>query len=263
MVKKTKTKTSSAIKFDERLHKYTYEGKELESVTTWIERTFFVPFKHENRHIYIMNNMVKSNKKKGMGITNADDLAKSWRLKGKRASKQGDVAHMYVEYLHLLKQYGQEPERLTGYDDAAHKAYYSLIEKWDIIELEKQVYSIKYGLAGTLDVLMKNKKTGKLGILDWKSIADIIKPKTDTKDILKHVSPKFNGIQKASIQIDVYNEIGGFDIEPENRFVVQLCSDGKYNIYGGTQSPLPIYTDIVKNQMNNNVVSQVSYLDYV
>ena len=80
-----------------------------------------------------------------------------------------------MERYHLNRKYNKELTPIIPEMVAGVKAYKSLMKKWEIVEIEKQVYNLRYKLAGHLDVLMKHRETGEYGILDWKTISDIFK----------------------------------------------------------------------------------------
>lgn len=218
--------------FDERLHKYTYDNVELESVTKWIGEYFCVPFKEGDKHIYISNAITNKNKASKQGITNPEELRKYWQLNAERTSSNGTACHAFVQMVHIDKRYGIETEPKTGYEIAIKKAYEALTKKWDIVELERQVYSVEYKLAGHVDVIMQNKITKEYGILDWKTIEDMTKSHGNMRNEMKGIDD--NALNKVSIQLDVYSVLSGLDIPVKNRFVTQLLPEGESVVYSIT-----------------------------
>ena len=90
----------------------------------------------------------------------------------KDAAARGTTVHSIVEvYKHTKKHIESVPEAYRGYANA----FKSWIDANDIevMENERTVYSEKYSYAGTLDLLVRNKKSDKTFIIDIKTGKDI------------------------------------------------------------------------------------------
>jgi len=105
------------------------------------------------------------------------DVLQKWADKAKRGREWGDKMHFYAEC--LLKDHICPPP-----ENNKEKAYYSGLEdfvkklkkRYTIIWVEKVLFSIKYGIAGTLDVLLQDKYNQNRYVLgDWKSNEQIRK----------------------------------------------------------------------------------------
>lgn len=92
--------------------------------------------------------------------------------KNKEATGRGTTVHSIVEvYKHTKEHLESVPEQFRGYATA----FKNWIDDNDIevLENERTVFSDKYNYAGTLDLLVKSKKTGQTSIIDIKTGKDI------------------------------------------------------------------------------------------
>jgi len=150
------------IYFDEASHKYMLENNRvLTSVTTFIS-SFFPKFEKEK---------VSKKHAKKLGITQ-QELLNQWEKKGADAMRVGTYIHLYCE----CKLSGQpfRPRPLQANKEislmkTADKSMSDLLEQFEFIEAEKIVFSESMGLAGTIDLLMHDKKNNHIMILDWKT----------------------------------------------------------------------------------------------
>jgi hypothetical protein len=240
------------IIYNEREHTYEIKGRALQSVTNFIEKEYSVPFDHNDKHIYMSNAITKKNKEKKAGITNPEVQRYFWKLNGKHAALVGNAVHTYMQLLNIGIKYNFEVEPRMSYDVGVKDVISKLMNKWDIVEVEKQVFSEKYDLVGTLDLLIRNKETNELGIIDWKVKPDILKSHNKCKGTLS----KFNetGLLMASVQMQLYNIVGELNIPIDNMFVIQLFKDSSYKIYGGKKEPLVDYSQYILETLNTRVI---------
>lgn len=92
--------------------------------------------------------------------------------KGETAKTRGTTVHSIVEAYKNTKEYIESvPPEFAGYA----KAFYNWVKDNDIeiVIHEKTVISRKHGYAGTLDLLVKNKQSNKMFIIDVKTGKDI------------------------------------------------------------------------------------------
>lgn len=132
-----------------------------------------------------------------------------------RAGVRGTAVHKICEDLNNglkvnIKALGEDIKAyVDGYVSWRAK------ETHDIIASELRVYSEKYRFAGTVDIIAKNRKTGKLSIMDIKTSA-VVSPTT--------------ALQLAAYE-HCYREI--FNIKSPvkiDRAVIWLTGDGEYTI---------------------------------
>lgn len=86
---------------------------------------------------------------------------------GKAAQERGSTVHSIIEtWKQSYKQIETIPEAFKGYA----KAFYSFVDKYKmtVVEHEKSVFSVKYGYAGTLDILSQM-ADGKIFVIDVKT----------------------------------------------------------------------------------------------
>lgn len=214
-------RNKKGIIFDPILHKYTYNDKELTSVTTWLNERFVPEF----ANIFASNNKAKSNKRLNKGITNPIELRKFWKIQGERASLQGSATHKFAEMYHMDKSVLP----MNGYERAVIDAYKLLSERWDIIEVERIVYDIRYLLAGQIDLVLRRRSDGAIGYADWKITKDMHKSYNNMKNELKGI--KASALNKYAVQLGTYNKLDGLQASHTHLFVIQLHYDGKYTIY--------------------------------
>jgi len=164
MIITTTNPSNEIINFDSTLHKYyTDDGAVITSATSFIG-SFFPTFDTKK----ISEAYAKKR--------NLDPIQvrKMWKEKAVKASHLGTQIHEYAQSLFEKVQYKFDDinianERLVGLKIAAEKAYEILADKYEFIEAEKIVFSIKINVAGTIDLLMYDKKDNSILILDWKT----------------------------------------------------------------------------------------------
>lgn len=141
------------LEFDEENHTYTVNGSELESVTKFIG-SFFAPFNQEEI-------AQKLSDKTGRAV---EEYYKEWQ----EARDHGTRVHKAIEnYFNANSRIVLEPKDIYKYHEAirvldirpAHR------EK----ELEKQIFSTKYKLAGTIDYIEYDHKMRTIALMDWKT----------------------------------------------------------------------------------------------
>lgn len=92
--------------------------------------------------------------------------------KNTAAKERGTAVHSIIEHWKHTREYIDTiPEKYQGYA----KAFYNWVKDNDIeiLEHERTVWSQKYKFAGTLDLLVKNKQSGKIFVIDGKTGKDI------------------------------------------------------------------------------------------
>jgi ATP-dependent exoDNAse (exonuclease V) beta subunit len=147
------------ISFTEADHSYKdTQGKSYHSVTTFIH-TFFPEFDTE---------AVSARYAERHNLSQ-DEVKKAWKENGDQAADFGSRVHAFAE----AKLKGIDlPMPTNGKDEMYFKAVDTFINTelsgYKLIESEKIIFSPKYLLAGTVDLLMKNRK-GQLCIMDWKT----------------------------------------------------------------------------------------------
>ena len=140
--------------------------------------------------------------------------------KSKEAAGRGTTVHTIVEsYKHTKEHIESIPEQFKGYATA----FYNWVEDNDIeiLEHERTVVSKEYEYAGTLDMLVKNKQSGKTFIIDVKTG--------------KGIYPE------AFLQLSAYKQaLKENGIEVDDIAVLLLKEDGKYK-FGQGENCLEVF----------------------
>jgi hypothetical protein len=240
--------------FDEVKHKYYCNGKELDNVTSWIDKSFCTPFENKGSHIFKSQAKAKKNKADQSGITNPEVLRYVWKLQSQRAATVGTAVHTYAHLLHIHRQYGTDYHPIIGYDRAVYDAYNFITKEWDIISVEKQVYDLQYLIAGTIDVTLQHKTTKKIGILDWKTFEN--PDKAHGKMINEMKGLPDCGRTKGAIQMELYDIIGNMKSDVSNRFLVWVRASGTYELLGTKENPLPAIRPQLMTALNKRLLSK-------
>ena len=215
--------TKSKLVFDEKLHKYTYEGKELESVTTWINRKFCKPFNALGAAI----GKKKSSNNKGISCLAPNKLVKYWKLNANRAANYGTGAHEFAEMydmdpVNTVPEYPKE-HAFVAFATAANK-------KYRLIETEMRVYNAAFGLAGTIDRIYFNPKTQSYIIADLKTSKEMDKYYNKmTNELSAYAQSKIN-IYRA--QLSIYSELYQLSTKRtvSELWIVHLKPDATYDV---------------------------------
>ena len=218
------------LEFQEDGHIYTIDGKELMSVTTWIEQ--FVPPFNANIVSSVMS------RKSDMS---PEEIRAKWNLKGKIACDWGNAIHGALEY---YIKYGE----MVGSQQLR-----DIVANWDEVNDGKKVFSevIVYdkdsGLAGTIDQVVQIKDKI-VDLRDTKTNEDIHKKsKGRLKEPFKELSN--NSISKYTIQLSIYKfliELHGYTVRNTE---IWYLNEGKWEII--KVEPLKIRS-IIKAYAKNN-----------
>ena len=158
------------ITFDEPTHIYTIAGYNgpVTSVTTFL-REYWDEFEPEKAIEMILNNK-KYNTDPSYKYykKSKEDILLGWSSSGKDASDAGTTMHLCIEMFmnHLpFENNSKEFSYFLNYArdyDAARLIY----------RTEWMIYSTEYGIAGSMDAILKN-DDGTFTIVDWKRCKDV------------------------------------------------------------------------------------------
>jgi hypothetical protein len=222
IIEKLKYYDDPDFKFDEPSHVYTYKGKVIYGVTSFLER-FIKKFDSD---------YWSKKKADEEGIPQSEMLAR-WDAKRDRSCDLGHCVHDYIErfYEENNSELTEDPEaneRIAKF----HLIYESRLKTLESVGSEIRVLSKKWGLAGTIDKLYLFENSIIVG--DWKTNAKI---KTDKdfafgKLLFPFEKYKENEINKYSLQISLYQlllEEAG--IYSDYGFICHIPSEGEAKIY--------------------------------
>ena len=151
------------ITFDPAEHRYLHAGEALTSVTTII-KSHFPDFDAE---------AVARNKAEREG-TSHEELLRQWDQRREVAGTFGSRIHLFAETI-LLNNDPTAADALAVTDReraylASLKVAIARIGKYyEFIEAEKIVFSPRRKIAGTIDLLLRNRTTGEYVLGDWKT----------------------------------------------------------------------------------------------
>lgn len=205
----------SPLQFEEERHLYTVDGIQLTSVSGKIKE-YTEPFDREG-----IAQRVAS--KRGVEI---DIVLSEWDEIKDKACAIGNKTHLFGE------NYSVSSLPTNGYELAVVRFWASLPEHIIPVIFELKMYCKNWGVAGTADIILYNKKTNKFIIGDYKT----------NKDLFKNYKGKtllgpFNNmldmpISKYEMQLSYYQllfEKTGFEIE--DRFLVWVKPNGEFDIF--------------------------------
>jgi ATP-dependent exoDNAse (exonuclease V) beta subunit len=166
-VKRATHPSGKEIVFTAKDHTYFVDGVRYISATGLIHN-FFPQF----------DSVLVANRKALREGVLAEDLLSAWAASGQEASELGTAVHAMAEKILLSKDLSAADEMAQGprqqlFLAALKQAIPKILQNYDVVEMEKILFSPKYKVAGTIDLLLKNKKTGKLVVADWKTNKEI------------------------------------------------------------------------------------------
>ena len=156
------------IKFQEKGHIYTVKGKTgYTSVTTLVHK-HSKPFDENAAVKRIMENQ---NNEKYKGMTESD-IKMLWKVNGIEARTMGTKMHYGIE-CHYNNE--TEPDLWKNLDEeyAQFQAFLKDHEFLEAFRTEWAVYDEANKISGSIDMVFKNKITGKYDIYDWKRTKEI------------------------------------------------------------------------------------------
>lgn len=200
------------LQFDAQKHSYEVRGKPLTSVSKTI-------------HKYVEKvdfDKIAGFIAKKRGITKVEVLAE-WNAKKIASCQQGTLVHTFGE------NYFKGKEPTNGFEEAIVKFWDNIPDYIEPFLFELQMFSETLGIAGTSDIILFNRKTGKFIIADYKTNEDLFKNykgKTLLKPFNNLLDSPYN---KYQLQLSMYQllfEQCGFEVE--SRRIIWLKPNGVY-----------------------------------
>ena len=220
MIKKQEKK----LKFNKKKHIYTYEGKELISVTTFISK--FFPEFNAKEVARKLNNM-KYTKWYKMGIRKILAL---WKEQAEAGTKTHEEIELYLNDPNAYAKLDKLDKRASQGIAYLHQYMKKLNKPYTYSELK--VFSKDIGLAGTIDLaLLHTLDNGELVIdlIDWKTSE---KDLDITRGFLEHPLFKDLGLPNSklvrySLQLNLYKLIieGMYPFKVNRMQVVHLLEE--------------------------------------
>jgi len=152
------------IFFNEELHKYFNDDCDNFTSATRLLKKYF-PFDTDG---------LSKKQAKKLGVTQESILAK-WDLLKQEGCDLGNNIHNYLEnYLSGKPLPSPISERAAISFKTCKQLCDKVLTDYDIIALEKIIFSQLLGVAGTIDLICRHKKTKVLKIVDWKTNKKIV-----------------------------------------------------------------------------------------
>jgi ATP-dependent exoDNAse (exonuclease V) beta subunit len=193
---RTATNPSGAtVYFDEAHHKYFVGDVVLTPVTTFVG-SFFPKFDTENiAEKYALKHGCKT-----------EDVLARWedaRLKGEEL---GTAVHEYA-YGEITGDRWPAPEKYEPYYQNVDRALAEIKRKFEILGAEEIVFSQKFGLGGTIDLICEDPTNGDMLIFDWKTNRQL-----QLDNVWENGLPPLQGLEdcdlvRYTLQVNVYEFI--------------------------------------------------------
>lgn len=233
----------SALCFNEEKHMYTVNGEVLKSVSG-VYKMFEEKVDFEKIAYFV----ALGRRKKGEDVTQQDVL-NEWKAKGNAATSKGHKIHSFAEDVFD----GKIPEgEVKGYEASVVNFWKSMPDYIVPFMSELKMFSSALGIAGTTDLVVFNKRTGKFIILDYKTNETLFKnhvPK-GKKEGKKLLAPfdflLDTAFNKYQLQLSMYKVL--FEqcgLEVESTKLVWLKDDGTYQVFRTSD-----FSELLLNQIS-------------
>ena len=228
-LKKSPHPSGETIVFEEKNHVYFVEGNDdviFTSGTTFLKK-FFEPFDTET---------ISARYAAKHGLVQ-EEVIKMWKESGRRAADEGTEVHQYMEDLFFMKEpiVSMKNERVRKLQQQGFQMWCEYLNKeYDLIDAEKVIASIDLKLAGMVDLIGRNKSTGALALLDYKTNKSLKMDnpwQTGTGPLIHLQDCNYNHY---CLQLNLYQYLiereGYFEADEFERVILHLTSDG-YKAY--------------------------------
>ena len=200
------------VEFEEETHKYTINGKQAGLSTTGLIKQYHEPFNADKIAPF-------SAKKEGITV---DEILEKWDYTRDYSCVRGNEVHIFAQSLWKEEYYKTDYSKIDERFIEALKVELPILQKqaiefyndykndYEFIEEEQFLYNADYDLAGSIDLLLRNKKTDKYIIVDFKTYGTL-RNKAYSNMYAPLQRFKNNNITHLSFQVEVYKQM--FEIE--------------------------------------------------
>lgn len=230
----------SDLRFDGQRHLYFVKGKNFPSVSKLVE--LHAP--KFDADLWLPRSVDKYNRENPTTPKTIAQLRQEWRKTNEDACDLGHETHDFMEKFTGI----QTPK--TPQQEAGVKFFKDYMGEYDIVFREFRMRSLKYEYAGTEDLILQHKNTGKIVTADYKTNKDLFKAFRGVYLHAPFENMEMNPYNKIQIQLSYYQimleEVG---LEVEDRWLVYLKSDGTYRIFKlwNFTKELKLYMDSKRN----------------
>jgi len=164
-----------------------------------------------------------------------NQVLREWEKKKNDACELGTETHLFAELEHREPMNNKERAAQLFLDNLK-------LSKYEVVEKELQMYHKEKLFAGTADIIVRNKETGKYLVLDFKTNKDLFK-RYKSKCLINEFNYKPDTpFSKYELQLSFYQilleQIEG--IEVEDRIIIWLKDDGSFVTYYGTDHTIEL-----------------------
>lgn len=205
----------SEIVFNEDLHRYTVQEKELKPVSNCL-KYFQEEFDSE---VIATRSAIKEGSTK-------QEVLKKWKEIADEACRIGTETHLFAE---TFKELGLKPK--NNLQKAVVKFWDNLPKHLIPVFYELRMYSKELNIAGTTDLVFYNTKTNKFILADYKTNKDLFKNFAGKKLLKPFDDLLDNPFNKYQLQLSLYKilfELTGYEIQKSA--LIWLKQDGNYEI---------------------------------
>lgn len=193
------------IAFKEEGHLYWIDGINENTISaTTIIKKFFEPYDRERSLRYVFNSKRYENDTsyKYYKMSKEDILA-MWAANGAECAGRGSYCHLQLELYYNKLPFDDTIAEMDMFWDFEK----SLNPNWEPFRTEMLVFHELLRVTGSIDMLYRDKKDGKLIIVDWKFSKAIKKNKSNGVGIgkLKHIYG--SNFYTYSLQLNLYKRI--------------------------------------------------------
>jgi hypothetical protein len=171
--RKNRHERDNLIHFDEPTHVYTVKGESKGWIScTGFLHSFFPHFDADE----VITKMMKSPKwpqSKWFGMTK-QAIKEAWNANGREASEAGTAMHLGIEMVMNGAESEVAPEVKPTKEWEYFWNYWREDSKiWEPWRTEWEVWDEELKLAGSIDMIYRNKKDGTFAVYDWKRAKDM------------------------------------------------------------------------------------------
>lgn len=230
----------SELNFDQKRHLYFLEGENLPSVSKLVES-------HAEKFdeaYWLPKKTAKLRRTTEPNITE-HELKHRWQTKNQLACDLGHTTHDFLENYTGIES-PVLPQQIAGI-----KFFKDVLKDWEIVARELRMFSRRYRYAGTMDLLLRHRKTGKYVVADYKTNEDLFKEFNFLKPPFEYLA--CSPYNKYQLQLSYYQilleDIG---VPISERVLVYLMADGTYKCY-----PLYDYTEYLREILQSKTLVNV------
>lgn len=164
------------LDFDQKQHVYFLDGKKLQGSSTGFIHSFFEHFDADAVIQKMRANKQKWNPKNKYFYMTDDQIKALWSGGGSEAAQMGTRMHLLIEWFYNDLVTERQLVALKREDIDQFLEFHRevvLKKEWEPFRTELRAYSEKHLLAGSVDMIFKQKKDGRLIIVDWKRSKEI------------------------------------------------------------------------------------------